>query len=219
MKIQPTVASRRTPHRGFTLLELLVVMVIIAILASLTLGAFRYAQESSSRNKTISAHAAIRAGLEQYFEKFGEYPAPANPNEQMTIASRPYRAGGAHMLYQAITGDGSNAIELEAGNTAESDGAVDASEKENTINSSSLPKAVIYPNVGAGVMQPRILIDGWNRPFQYTKADKDPNKNLAVNPTYDLWSYGPKGDMAGDGQETAEVKRDSQRTAAWIKNW
>lgn len=220
MKHQPKAAHGRTTHRGFTLLELLVVMVIIAILASLTLGAFRYAQESSSRNRTVSAHGAIRAALEQYKEKFGEYPEPAAPEESMTIGGTPYRVGGAHMLYQAITGDGSNAIKLQAGSSvAESDGEVDDTERENTVNFSGLPKSVIYPNLTVGMMQPRILVDGWSRPFQYAKAEKDASVNTAVNPTYDLWSYGPKGDKAGELTETVDSKREAERTASWIKNW
>lgn len=216
MKVQSLRASQRALPAGFTLVELLVVMVVIAILASLTIGGFRYAQESSARNRTVSAHGAIRAALEQYKEKFGEYPEPENPGETLPIGSMTYRAGGAHMLYQAITGDGTSAIKLSGGAAAgvESDGEVDASEKENMINFTNLPKSIIYPNVAAGLVQPRILIDGWSRPFQYTKPI---NGVLAINPTYDLWSEGAKG--SENPQDSVDIKRDAKITAPWIKNW
>lgn len=216
MKFQPTRATRRASLRGFTLVELLVVMVVIGILASLTIGGFKYAQESSARNRTVSAHGAIRAALEQYKEKFGEYPEAENPEETLPIGSKSYRAGGAHMLYQAITGDGTSAIKLSGGGAAavESDGEVDASERDNTINFSNLPKSIIYPNVTVGLVQPRILIDGWSRPFQYTKAGSGVQ---AINPTYDLWSEGSKG--SDNPQDSIEMKRDNTVTAPWIKNW
>src|SRR5436190_24026992 len=136
MKFHPTVAFRRSIGRGFTLLELLVVMVIIGILAAITLGAFRYAQESAARNRTVSAHGAIMAALAQYNEKFGEYPEPANPGEDDQFSGKTLHIGGAHMLYQAISADGNSAIELRsapAGGAAESDGRTDDQEMENVI--------------------------------------------------------------------------------------
>jgi prepilin-type N-terminal cleavage/methylation domain-containing protein len=213
---------------GFTLLELLVVMVIIGILAAITLGAFRYAQESAARNRTVSAHGAIVAALEQYKEKFGEYPEPANEDEAESFSGKSLHVGGAHMLYQAITADGNSAIEFRAApatGVSESDGKVDEVEAENAITSSPLPKSVIFPpNAPAGSTRPRYLVDGWNRPFQYSRAAIDPPppappaEKTAVNPTYDLWSLGP---MASGGvpENTLEARQDPAVNGPWIKNW
>jgi prepilin-type N-terminal cleavage/methylation domain-containing protein len=231
MKSCSPVALRRLSCRGFTLLELLVVMVIIGILAALTLGAFRYAQESAARNRTIATHATISAGLEQYKEKFGEYPEPANEQEREEFGGNTLNTGGAHMLYQALTADGSSAIRLQTpppGGAQESDGQVDDQEMENSISSSTLPKSVIFPpNAPAGESRARLLVDGWNRPFQYTRADpppaipppgNQPPPRNTVNPTYDLWSYGPltTESSVGSGVET---KLQPEATAKWIKNW
>lgn len=222
MKSHPTVALSRSMHRGFTLLELLVVMVIIGILAAITLGAFRYAQESAARNRTVGAHSAIIAALEQYKEKFGEYPKPANPAEQESFSGKALHVGGAHMLYQAITADGNSAIELRAApanGVSESDGKVSEEEMVDIITTSPLPKSVIFPpNAPAGSTRPRYLVDGWNRPFQYTKFDSDAAANRSVNPTYDLWSLGP---MAGGGvpDDSLETKQDPAVSTPWIKNW
>jgi prepilin-type N-terminal cleavage/methylation domain-containing protein len=233
MKSHPTVAFSRSIYcvstrkrsigRGFTLLELLVVMVIIGILAAITLGAFRYAQESAARNRTVSAHGAIMAALEQYKEKFGEYPEPANPNEDDQFAGKTLHIGGAHMLYQAITADGNSAIELRAapaGGVGESDGKVSDEEAENAITSSPLPKSIIFPPTApAGSTRPRYLVDGWNRPFQYSKFDTQASANTTVNPTYDLWSLGPMTNGASATTDSIETKRDPTLTASWIKNW
>ena len=202
--------AHHTAARGFTLLELLVVIVIIGILATLTLGAFRYAQDSASRNRTIGAHAAIRAGLEQYKEKFGEYPTPKNPDDTFDIGGSSYRSGGAQMLYQAISGDGNSAIQLAASASAEeSDGEISDAERENVINA-DIPPNMIYPRYPAGTSNPRMLVDGWSRPFQYSKGDED-----TLNPTFDLWSYGNSTSKAHD----LATKKDKTKTGPWVTNW
>jgi prepilin-type N-terminal cleavage/methylation domain-containing protein len=222
MKTHPKAALRRSPqNHGFTLMELLIVMVIIGILASLTVAGFRWAQDSASRNRTKMAHETIKNGLEQYKEANGEYPAPANRDESDTFAGSSFRTGGAHMLYQALTGDGTNAIHLDvppASGLSESDGEVTEAEKDNVLNSSSLPKSVYFPpNLPVGTSRARYLVDGWNRPFQYTKAETGP-ANMAVNPTYDLWSFGSATGNSSVG-DSPEMKRNSELTAPWIKNW
>jgi hypothetical protein len=139
------------------------------------------------------------------------------------------------MLYQAITGDGNSAIRLQAapaGGVQESDGEVKEEERENALGTSELPKSMLSPsNAPIGKIMPRLLVDGWNRPFQYVKAAPvDTTGTVVVNPanvapqttmntTYDLWSFGPMTNakmMVGDALET---RRDPIQTASWIKNW
>lgn len=208
----------RRGHAGFTLIELLIVIAIIAILAALTMGGFRYAQEASSRNRTTAALTAIKGALERYKEKFGEYPEPATPAE-MNPSDPNFRIGGAKMLYQAITGDGTDAIKLAAGGSATpSDGKVDDSELENVIDG-GMPSTLIYPppsTLKAGYAGPIYFIDGFARPFQYDKG----GSTDAVNPTFDIWSFGnyEMGKASQIGY-TAAIKKDSTKTGTWIKNW
>ncbi|TLD72130.1 type II secretion system protein [Phragmitibacter flavus] len=204
--------QRAARARAFTLIELLVVMAIIAILATLTLGAFTYAQQAAARNRTTGAMAAIRAALEQYKEKFGEYPEPMNEGTAVSGA----KTGGAKMLYQAITGDGTDAIKLTSGGTP-SDGEVDEEEIRNAINA-SLPPAMIFPPRSAMSGAVEIyLVDGFGRPFQYEKAATT-GTATTINPTYDLWSF---GNLEGDapGTVSLEQKSDVAVTGPWIKNW
>lgn len=222
MKFHPRPPEWRRRRPAFTLIELLVVIAIIAILAALTMGTFSSSSVASSRNRTMAALSAITAGLEQYKEKFGEYPEPANPTLMGSGAGAAgsMRVGGALMLYQAITGDGNDQIRLASGAaTMASDGKVDDVERPNSIRG-DLPKNMIL-NTANGYM----LIDGFGRPFQYEKGTVTdpmgtiPNPN-AVNTTYDLWSIAQlePGRMAGDPYSGA-TKRNAAATSAWIKNW
>lgn len=76
-------ALRSTLHapRAFTLVELLVVIVVIAILASITLPLSRYAIRRANEARQEVMLAKIRSALDDYRAAYGEYPItpPAAP--------------------------------------------------------------------------------------------------------------------------------------------
>lgn len=59
---------------GFTLIEVLAVLVIILIIAGLTMAISRYAMKSANRQRTSSQLAQIAAALEAYKLDYGVYP-------------------------------------------------------------------------------------------------------------------------------------------------
>ncbi|CAN5666258.1 hypothetical protein BH11VER1_BH11VER1_17020 [soil metagenome] len=207
-QIQPSLRG----GAGFTLIELLIVIAIIAILAALTMGAFKYATEAASRNRTTAALTAIKGALERYKEKFGEYPEPTKTAvDDDKMDSNNVHLTGAKMLYQAITGDGNNAIMLQgAPGSILSDGKIDSTELENVIDG-SMPKPIIFKYDDG-----YYFIDGFARPFQYEKG----GTTDAVNPTFDIWSFGnyEQGKPSKIAYDAA-TKKDSAQTGAWIKNW
>lgn len=205
--------------RAFTLLELLLVITIIAILAALTIGGFSYAQQAASRNRTRVGLAAIMSGLESYKDKFGEYPAVANPGAQFQFSDTKLFVGGARMLYQALVGNGSDQIAgvpkaTASSNTSSMNKAELAAMTANSVVK-DLPKAMILCPANTNYY---MLVDGFGRPYQYTKGDG----TTTVNPTYDLWSYGTS-DVASiqslSNPPSLKEKQDLLRTAPWIKNW
>jgi prepilin-type N-terminal cleavage/methylation domain-containing protein len=202
-----SLSPLKTRSSGFTLIELLVVIAIIALLASLTIGAFSYATAAAGRNRTSATQAAIMAGLERYNADFGEFPAPAAPTSTATFNNISYIAGGAEMLYQALSGDGTSAIELATGGGTQSDGQVTDEEAAN-IKMTDMPKDIWLQVNGRFYM-----VDGFRKPFQYTKGGQPD----AVNPTYDLWSFGQ--DEKNTQQVSASMKTNPQITSKWITNW
>ncbi|HJO53998.1 MAG TPA: prepilin-type N-terminal cleavage/methylation domain-containing protein, partial [Verrucomicrobiota bacterium] len=67
-------------RRGFTLVELLVVIVIIGILASLVVGLSGTASRKMRESRTRAELTAIGTAIESYKAKFGHYP-PCNPKD------------------------------------------------------------------------------------------------------------------------------------------
>ena len=59
---------------GFTLLELLVVMLILGILAGLGVGGYRLARCSALEGRAKAGIELLRTALEEYRVEFGGYP-------------------------------------------------------------------------------------------------------------------------------------------------
>lgn len=71
---------------GFTIVELLIVVIIIAILASVTVVAFNGVQARARDAQRDTAVSAIRKGLELYKIDTGGYPTPcANVNQDCYV--------------------------------------------------------------------------------------------------------------------------------------
>lgn len=77
-------------NRGFTLLELLVVLSIMAILVTLGISSFTTAQKKSRDAKRKSDIKEVQGALEQYYSICGyQYPTPASTYFTSVICSSP----------------------------------------------------------------------------------------------------------------------------------
>ena len=65
-------------HKGFTLIELVVVMALIAVLAALGVGAIIVARNTAKDTTNKSNARALRVGFEAFFAKNGQYPTAAS---------------------------------------------------------------------------------------------------------------------------------------------
>ena len=207
---------------GFTLIELMVVIAIMALLASLTMMGFGYANRAAKRNLSQGFHRAIESGLERYFTDNGEYPEPKADGAPAEFGGKSYPTGSAQMLYQAMSGDGNSAIKIASGGGTASNGFMTGSLSDKAIGEqkmTDMPKEM-WTKLGNSIY---ILIDGFGHPFQYTKGPKatrpgekaNPNQ-VSINNTYDLWSFGE--DDINTRSVTLSDKK-GQQSAKWIKNW
>ncbi len=206
MKIQSTSLRRR----AFTLIELMVTITIIAMLASLAIFAMRQALVSANRKKTQAYMEQIKASLLKYQLDNGAYPRPKEGSESSTvdIAGTTYPMGGATTLYQALTGDGDDAIE---------GGSVASSGQPGSVDGATVYWADAAPGGAQRISIEQdgkyFIADGFGVPFQYRvpplddvvkDEKKEDDTTVYHNPnTYDLWSYG--GDYGNEN--------------SWITNW
>lgn len=70
-----------TNQAGFTLVEVLVVMIIIGILATLGLGSFQSSQQKARDSRRKSELNQITKALEVYFNDKGQYPVSSGDNK------------------------------------------------------------------------------------------------------------------------------------------
>ncbi len=219
MKIQ----QKNQTQNAFTLVELVTVITIIALLFSLVVGSFTYADRYSKRAKTEVTIKAVRSGLENYMTEFGSYPLPKSADSTIEIANKLYVVGGAACLYQALSGDGFDQIDGATGQgTSNSDGNLDDYENKNVMLK-DMPRELWSINGDYYYM-----IDGFGHPLRYIKAaatvasvpgQAAPSRTTVNLGTYDIWSYAEDEDnLTANSMESIEgsIQEASRR---WIKNW
>ena len=74
---------------GFTLVELLIVMAILAILGGLVTAAAQTARKRGSVTKAKAAVAALETALQMYQLDMGGYPSPGNQSLVQALSTNP----------------------------------------------------------------------------------------------------------------------------------
>ena len=74
-------AYSRNTARGFTLIEVLIVMAIIAVLAALSIGGFQYVRDKQKFSSAELQIGLLSKALEEYKLDNGEYPDVTSTNE------------------------------------------------------------------------------------------------------------------------------------------
>jgi type II secretion system protein G len=82
-----TTTFRNRAKGAFTLIELLIVMAIIAILASLVLAAAGSVQKKGARSRAEGEIKAVEAALESYKSDNGDYPTNSSSGSAVLITA------------------------------------------------------------------------------------------------------------------------------------
>jgi prepilin-type N-terminal cleavage/methylation domain-containing protein len=179
---------------GFTLVEMLTVIAIIAILAGLILSAFSGVMKSAARTRARSEIAAMSAALQSYQSDNGIFPPSGGFSAQSDYLSdappSPKYQAASQALYQALTGQTTLYTLPPAGTKI-----------YMTFKTSQLG------NYQAGAQT--YIQDPFGNPYGYFTGNPTVGGNAAQLPynganQFDLWSTG--GDISGS-------------TNSWISNW
>src|SRR4051812_12389198 len=89
--------NARKSRRGFTLMEVLVVIVIIVILAGILIPVVGNVRKAAYGAKTQAHMAALTTAIQSYFQDYHAYPGPLG-NDQINQPAAP-GPGGQPFVY------------------------------------------------------------------------------------------------------------------------
>jgi prepilin-type N-terminal cleavage/methylation domain-containing protein len=146
--------------RGFTVVEILVVMTIILVLAGLVLATSSYVHNKGARSRAEAEIAAMSAALENYKADNGVYPTSSLILTSTTAADY---TGASKLLYRALVGD------------TDTDGQPGPGTSYMAFK----------PNQLGGTGTDTFVKDPFGNSYGYSTVGPTGGGN---NPTFDLWS-------------------------------
>jgi type II secretory pathway pseudopilin PulG len=158
-------------------MELLVVMALITILASLIFAASSYVQNKARRSRAEAEIAALSAALENYKADNGIYPTDPVKTELVDPNVLPPSAGASLYLYEKLAGDSND------------DRVIDTTSyfsfKPNQLGPADQTQPVAF------------IRDPFGNTYGYSTAKAaNPSGTIGYNPTFDLWSTANETDPA-----------------------
>ena len=162
-------------YRGFTILEMLVVVSVIALLASILLPALGSALKKAKITKTQAIIDSITVALKQYRTDFSQYPPDnAIPNAAGVTDSE------CLYYYSAATFiAGNNSLNVSAGPYMEyRDKDKSATARTADVDGDGVVDDTLYQ-----------IIDIWGTALEFDSSDPIANNTNS----FDIYSYGPDG--------------------------
>ena len=207
----------RKPHRnrrehGFTLIELMVVILIIILLSAITIGALPGIQNKINRGRVEAFLAELGAGLDRYEIDNGMFPVN-EPTGSDLQGREETGVRGAAILYQHLSGDYDMDGELFEPNGDRDPGDEDlkiyVEKLDGKYNENAKDKRSIGDPNGVGY----ILIDSYTSPIRYLAEKPNKKDKLTKNPTYDIWSI-----VDTDPSNASDFKTQSKYITNWTRN-
>lgn len=186
---------------GFTLVELLIVIAIIAILATLVVKGLGAASRKRDETDVVTTLSTLKQAIEQYQMDEGKLPASS-------FAKKPeYDRNDFPKLWSALMDDpprgGRNAPYVEA-------------KKDRIMVRTGSGPDDLEPATKEDVADPDVekyYVDPWGKPYVYRCNRGLPPEDTMLNPkSYDLYSLGPnmKDDtiegMEGDENDDLKIQ-------------
>lgn len=198
--------KKPTHQKGFTLIEMITVMTIMALLAGIVVGSMGYVQGVQARKKAHAQIALLSKAIEDYKLDMGVYPGDLD-----TVSGTEYYGGqdantpaGDHSnaLYRALFYEGWDFIENNESKDIKAR-KIYVSHLDPRDNKQGWVKKIGATDSVKDTADYKIL-DPWGRPYLYRRGAN------AQNPDFDLWSTGKDG-LTKTGNSAAELKHKDNR--------
>lgn len=136
--------------RAFTLMEILIVVTIVAVLATLAASQFIKALEQANRTKTLALALELKAGISGFVADYQHFPLDLNPDGEADTA-------------EVLTDRSNRLVDALLGGPMDSSNGRDLNPKRIPFASFTPAKNGRHGIVGAAI--PRRFHDLWGRPF------------------------------------------------------
>ncbi len=189
MKLTPNSKG----SRGFSLIELMVVVGIMVVLAGLLIGSLPGIQTRVNRGKVEAFIAELESGLSRYQIDNGSYPQ--NPPTGTSADARDTSGiEGARVLYRHLSGDWEQTGSAVDDKNKDEKIYVNKLDYEGNKNSKE-PRAI---SIGGEFM----VVDSYGNPIRYLAQPPNipENERKTYNPTYDIWSIADADPIEEDEQ-------------------
>ncbi|MCP5541509.1 MAG: prepilin-type N-terminal cleavage/methylation domain-containing protein [Akkermansiaceae bacterium] len=191
---------------GFTLLELLIVISVVAVLASIVIASLPGIMANIKRKSIRQFVAELEAGLEDYKQDNAIYPL--NPEGGGASGSSKVDDGvavqGAVILYKHLSGD----FDMDGQGTVDDDMTIYVERLDNWSNRERNGRKPGQER-SAPFQGGYAVVDPLGGPVRYVAFPPNMKNKPTRNPTYDMWS------VAGADAEHPDFSDE----AKWITNW
>ena len=220
--------SRMPPARGFTLVEMLVVISIIAILAAILVPTLAHAKSVAKRNVAKVEMLSLAAAIQGYETEYKKMPVPKsaqicsseNPDcKDFTFGTTDNRGVLLSPAYPIVSTYGQPTYQAS---NAELLAILRGADKERN------PRKIVFyePRIASGDGAPGlgrdgVLRDPWGNPYIISLDMNDDNKTLdgyygyvrksgsgldpEINVTVMVWSFGPDGKIEDKDKDGVTV--------------
>ncbi len=204
----------RSGRPAFTLIELLAVITIIVILASLVVGGMSFVIERQAKEKARVQIALLSKALEDYKLDMGSYPLVA------TAPAVDPTGNTASCLYIPLFFEGYdyNKQATPPATWTKKIGTVDFPKSTriylSALDPTSSKQGWVDAVTGTTPTPPAstTVKDPWGNEYRYrpSKSSTGTDHPNTINPDYDLWSAGKDGKTKG-GSSAADTKDPTNR--------
>ncbi|MGI8906585.1 MAG: type II secretion system protein GspG [Candidatus Sumerlaeaceae bacterium] len=157
--------------KGFSMIELLVVILILGLLATLAVGLFSKQVEKARYAKARTTIAALELAINRYQIDVGSYPPSGTGN-----LSGPTSFEGSGMLELALLHSMSGNTSAPASNRWQ--GPYISVKEEDLGNLNGIPLREADPQPAPGEVQ---FLDPWKSPYRYVRCCGSSSDNYSVN--------------------------------------